>query len=117
MFAPGSAGARVELVKRVALGMRKETFIEAISAIVHYEGVPALRALQVPTLLIAGAHDKVGKPEGMRQLVGLIPNARFACVEGAGHYAFAEQQDTYTDHVIGFVREVERAQARARAGS
>ena len=111
MFAPTSAGPRVDLVKRVALGMRKETFIAAISAIVHYEGVPALRALQVPTLLIAGAHDKVGRPEGMRGLVDIIPDARFACIDDAGHYAFAEQQDAFTARVVGFVREVERARA------
>ena len=117
MFAPASAGPRVELVKRVALGMRKETFIAAISAIVRYEGVPALRALQVPTLLVAGAHDKVGRPEGMRGLVNIIPNARFICVEGAGHYAFAEQQDIFTDHVLGFVREVERARTPAAGGA
>ena len=115
MFAPTSAGPRVDLVKRVALGMRKETFIAAISAIVHYEGVPALRALQVPTLLIAGAHDKVGRPEGMRTLVDIIPDARFVCVDGAGHYAFAEQQDAFTAHVLGFVREVERARGASAA--
>lgn len=104
MFAPGSAGPRVEWVRQVALGMRKETFISAISAIVHYEGVPALKALRLPVLLIAGAHDKVGKPEGMRAMTRFIPHARFVCVEGAGHYAFAEQQDTFTGHVLDFIR-------------
>jgi len=116
MFAPTSAGPRVDQVKRVALGMRKETFIAAISAIVHYEGVPALRALRVPTLLVAGAHDKVGRPEGMRKLVDLIPDARFVCIDGAGHYAFAEQQDVFVGHVVGFVREVAQRHATARDG-
>lgn len=116
MFAPTSAGPRVDQVKRVALGMRKETFIAAISAIVHYEGVPALRALRLPTLLVAGAHDKVGRPEGMRKLVDLIPDARFVCIDGAGHYAFAEQQDVFVGHVVGFVREVAQRHATARDG-
>ena len=61
----------------------------------------------------AGAHDKVGRPEGMRKLVDLIPDARFVCIDDAGHYAFAEQQDVFVSHVVGFVREV--AQRRAAA--
>lgn len=103
MFAPGSSGPRVELVRRIALSTSPETFVAAISAIVHYEGVPALRALKVPVLLVAGAHDKVGKPEAMQAMTRFVPHARFVCIDGAGHYAFAEQQDTFNSHVLGFI--------------
>lgn len=103
MFAPGSKGPKVELVREVALSTAPETFVAAISAIVHYEGVPALRALKVPVLLVAGAHDKVGKPDAMQGMTRFIPHARFVCIDGAGHYAFAEQQDTFNTHVLGFI--------------
>ena len=51
----------------------------------------------------------------MRGLVDIIPDARFACIDDAGPYAFAEQQDAFTAHVVGFVREVERARAASAA--
>lgn len=105
MFAPGSAGHRVDLVKQVALATHAETFVAAISAIVHYEGVPALRALKLPVLLMAGAHDKVGKPEAMSRMVDFIPHARYVCIDGAGHYAFAEQQDVFNRHLLEFIRQ------------
>jgi pimeloyl-ACP methyl ester carboxylesterase len=106
MFAPGSQGPKVDLVKEVALSTSKETFIAAISAIVNYEGVPALRAVRCPTLLLAGAHDKVGKPEAMAKMVDFIPHAGYARIEGAGHYAFAEQQDVFNQHLLAFISAV-----------
>jgi pimeloyl-ACP methyl ester carboxylesterase len=103
MFAPGSEGPRVELVREVALSTSPDTFVAAISAIVHYEGVPALKALEAPVLLMAGAHDKVGKPESMHGMTRFIPHARYVCIEGAGHYAFAEQQETFLSHLLDFI--------------
>lgn len=105
MFAPGSQGPRVDLVKRVALSTPPLTFIDAITAIVKHDGMPALSALRLPVLLLAGAHDKVGRPESMRALVDVVQSARFACIDGAGHYAFAEQQDSFVQHLLGFIRQ------------
>lgn len=104
MFSPGSSGPLVDLVKSVALGMRAETFCAAIEAITLYDGEETLRNLAVPTLLIAGEDDKVGRPEGMRELAQVIPNARFACISGAGHYAFAEQPEAFNRALLDFLR-------------
>lgn len=107
MFAPGSQGPLVDLVKETALGMRTETFCAAIEAITRYDGEGNLRRVKVPTLLIAGEADKVGRPEGMKSLTGLIPNARFVCIPNAGHYAFAEQPEAFNAALLGFLDEVE----------
>lgn len=104
MFAPTSAGPRVQLVKEVALATSKETFIAAISAIVHYEGVPTLKSLDLPTLLLAGAFDKVGNPAAMEKMAGWMKQARYACIADAAHYAFAEQQDVFNGHLCEFIR-------------
>ena len=114
MFAPGSQGPKVELVREVALSTRKETFVAAISAIVHYEGVPALRAIHCPTLLVAGAHDKVGKPEAMARMVEFVPHANYVQIDHAGHYAFAEQQDVFNQHLLAFIAEVQAKQRAAQ---
>lgn len=105
IFAPGSAGPAVELVRETAANTPADTFVEAIRAITLYEGVPILKQVRQPTLLIAGAHDKVGVPEQMAALVQFIPHARFVCIEGAGHYAFAEQHAVFNEHLLRFVRE------------
>ncbi|UUZ66594.1 alpha/beta hydrolase (plasmid) [Polaromonas sp. P1-6] len=104
MFAPGSAGTMVDLVKEVALGTSADTFIAAITAIVNYEGVDTLQKVKVPTLLLAGAHDKVGRPDGMEKIKTFIPQADFVCIPDAAHYAFAEQHALFNQHLIDFLR-------------
>lgn len=115
MFAPGSKGPLVDRVIRYASGMRSETFCSAIEAIVRYDGIDTLKRVTVPTLLIAGEADKVGRPESMRGLTELIPHARFVCIPNAGHYAFAEQPQAFNQALIGFVRDVEAGRAAAAA--
>jgi len=105
MFAPGSAGPMVDLVREVALGTPVDTFCSAIQAIVDYEGVENLKSVKVPTLLLAGAHDKVGRPEGMQAIQKqFIPHADYACLPGSAHYAFAEQHELFNEHLLHFIR-------------
>lgn len=111
MFSPGSSGPLVDLVKDVALGMRAETFCAAIEAITLYEGEDTLHNIAVPTLLIAGEDDKVGRPDGMRALAEVIPNAQFVSIPGAAHYAFAEQPEAFNAALLDFLRTSVPAQA------
>lgn len=104
MFAPGSSGPLVELVREVALGTATETFIASIQAIVDYEGVQSLRNVKVPTLLLAGQHDKVGRPDGMLNIkTSFIPHAQFRLLPKSGHYGFAEQPELFNQHLLDFV--------------
>lgn len=106
MFAPGSGGPLVELVRETALATSRETFIAAIGAIVNYDGVQTLRSVKVPTLLLAGQHDKVGRPDGMRNIkASFIPHARFHVLPNSGHYAFAEEPEMFNRHLLDFMRE------------
>lgn len=109
MFAPGSAGPLVERVREVALGTANDTFCAAIEAIVNYNGEANLRAVKVPTLLLAGRHDKVGRPEGMQNIrSAFIPHAQFECLPNSGHYAFAEEPDLFNEHLLKFIGQVAR---------
>ena len=105
MFAPGSKGGMVDLVREVALSTNADTFCAAITAITQYDGEPNLKKLHVPTLLLAGEYDKVGRPEGMQSIQAhLVPHAEYICIPGAAHYAFAEQHDIFNQHLLNFIR-------------
>lgn len=105
MFAKGSCGPMVDLVRGVALSTKADTFCSAIEAIVAYEGASNLRNVRVPTLLLAGAQDKVGRPEGMENIRNkFVPHADYFCIQDAGHYAFAEQHEVFNQHLLGFIR-------------
>ena len=106
MFAPGSRGPLVDLVREVALSTSTETFIASIEAIVQYEGVETLRKVKVPTLLLAGQFDKVGRPDGMENIQkSFIPHAQFHLLPQSGHYGFAEQPELFNQHLLSFIRQ------------
>ncbi len=106
MFAPGSNGPKVDLVRSVALSTAADTFCSAIEAIVRYDGMPNIRNLtKVPLLLLAGQHDKVGRPEGMQAIKAEhVPQADYACLPHSGHYAFAEEHELFNQHLLQFIR-------------
>lgn len=107
MFAPGSSGPLVECVRSVALNSPADTFCAAIEAITLYDGEPNLRGIRVPTLLLAGQHDKVGRPEGMENVKrNFIPHAHFHCLPNSGHYSFAEEPELFNQHLFDFIRQL-----------
>lgn len=103
MMGPEAAGEDVDTVVRVVAGTPTDTFRAAIRAIVEYDAEAALTA---PTLVIAGSVDPIGRPEDMKTLAAHLPDARYHCIDGAGHYAWAEKPAEFDAHLIGFVRSV-----------
>ena len=103
MMGPNSSGEAVDLVKRVTADTPDDTFREAIRAIVEYDGQPTLRAINAPTLCIAGEHDPVGRPDMMEALADNIPGGEYYCVKGAAHYAWAEYPDLFNAALLPFL--------------
>ena len=64
-------------------------------------------AIDAPTLVICGTEDKVTPPVLSRELAELIPGARYAGIEGAGHIGNLEKPDEFNRLVAEFITEVE----------
>jgi pimeloyl-ACP methyl ester carboxylesterase len=62
-----------------------------------------LGRIDVPTLVLWGAADRIVTPEYGRAYAGLIPNARFEVMEAAGHHPEIEQADDFADRVARFL--------------
>ncbi|HUB13545.1 MAG TPA: alpha/beta hydrolase [Acetobacteraceae bacterium] len=62
-----------------------------------------LSRIAVPTLVLWGASDRIVTPEYGRCYAGLIPGARFAVIDAAGHHPEMEQPETFIDHVTAFI--------------
>ncbi|MDH7794651.1 MULTISPECIES: alpha/beta hydrolase [unclassified Beijerinckia] len=116
MFGPKASGPMVDLVTQVAGSTEADTFRSSILAIMAYDGRDTLKQLRLPTLLIAGECDGVGRPEGMRGAAALVPDSEFAVVSGAGHYGWAENQGEFNSAVFDFIqRRVAKAKESAHA--
>ena len=75
--------------------------IEAMAEVAD-EGVETLRKVTVPTLLLAGQYDKVGRPDGMKNIKkSFIPHARFHRPGGArDHDHLAAYQSEFHDQAV-----------------
>jgi pimeloyl-ACP methyl ester carboxylesterase len=64
-----------------------------------------LRRIAVPTQVLWGAGDRIVTPDYGRAYAALIPGARFAAIEEAGHHPELEQPRAFVDHVAQFLRQ------------
>jgi len=64
-----------------------------------------LGRIAVPTLLVWGASDGVVTPDYGRAYSRLIPESRFALIEGAGHHPEIEQPEAFVEQVAAFLAE------------
>jgi pimeloyl-ACP methyl ester carboxylesterase len=62
-----------------------------------------LPRINVPTQVIWGASDRIVTPTYGRAFASLIPGARFAVIDQAGHQPEIEQPDVFIDHVTTFL--------------
>jgi pimeloyl-ACP methyl ester carboxylesterase len=61
-----------------------------------------LHRIDVPTLVVWGASDRLVTPSYGRALAGFIPGARFVAIEAAGHGPNMEQPQKFVELVGGF---------------
>jgi pimeloyl-ACP methyl ester carboxylesterase len=64
-----------------------------------------LRRISVPTLVLWGQRDRIVAPDYGRAYSALIPNARFAAIDAAGHHPELEQPRVFVDHIAQFLQE------------
>ncbi|MCW2093055.1 UNVERIFIED_ORG: pimeloyl-ACP methyl ester carboxylesterase [Rhodococcus erythropolis] len=112
MMGPGAAGPLVDRVIEVVTEMPSEVFLSSMDAIIAYDGMPALRELTVPTLLLAGEFDTACPPADMALMAERIPDSEMQVLAGVGHYPFAEAPDSYHEILLDFLsRRVTRTSA------
>jgi 3-oxoadipate enol-lactonase len=65
-----------------------------------------VRALHLPTLLIAGEHDVITPPAMIKMFQSYIPHARLAEVAGSGHSVYFEKPEEFNRVVLEFFADV-----------
>jgi 3-oxoadipate enol-lactonase len=106
MLGPGAAGPEVDLVRAIASATPVATVQKAVKAVQAYpesEAVAKIKAIGVPTLLVAGEVDQTGHSAGMKRVADMIPGAEFGIVAGSGHYPWAENPADFNRILFGFL--------------
>jgi 3-oxoadipate enol-lactonase len=79
------------------------TYRAAIQALVKFEQRAALPTITVPTLCLAGEHDKTAPPEVLRRMAQKIVAAEYECISGVGHLMGFEQEAPFHEAVLNYL--------------
>lgn len=75
----------------------------ALHALVQFEQRAALPTITVPTLCVAGEHDRTAAPAVVRRMAEKIPGATYSEMPGAGHLMNFEQPDAFAAVLSAFL--------------
>jgi pimeloyl-ACP methyl ester carboxylesterase len=76
------------------------TRIDAMRMLRDFDLRPVLPDVPVPTVVVAGSHDRLTPLPGNEVIADLIPDARLEVVPGMGHMLMFEAPDAVTDAIV-----------------
>ena len=79
------------------------TYRRALEALVTFDRRANLPNIAVPTLLIAGEHDRNAPPAVMKKMAGSIPRSTYIELAGVGHLQNLEAPDDFDGLVLNFL--------------
>jgi len=88
--------------RRALAGVPSHTLKDTLRAVARLDLRPRLACVTSPTLVLCGGDDRHNLPLG-RDLAAVLPDARFAVVEGGGHVANLDAPDAFTSLVDEFL--------------
>lgn len=104
MLAPGTSDVVVARAAGIMARVAESTYRAALAAIVSFNRLAELAAIDVPTLCLAGEHDAVAPVKVMRRMAEKISGAEFQVLPGAGHIANMETPEAFNAAVVEFLQ-------------
>lgn len=104
MVAPGYQGPGLAQALACMGSITPSAYKAALGALVRFEQRAALPTITVPTLCVAGEHDRTASPTVVQRMAEKIPNAQYQCLPGAGHLLTFEQPERFADALLPFLR-------------
>jgi len=97
--------AELAVWREMLVNSPPEGYIGSCVAIRDANTEAAARSIGVPTLVMCGAQDLATPPETVSALADIVPGARFAMIDGAGHLPCIETPAMVALHIGGFLKE------------
>ena len=90
---------------RAVMGRVPEvTYRAALQAIAGFDRRAELAAIHVPTLVLAGEHDRTAPPEVMQRMAARICGSEFVRLPNAGHIANVEVPAAFNAAILDFLQ-------------
>jgi 3-oxoadipate enol-lactonase len=103
MVGPGSLPEGVRLATHCMAQVPPSTYRRALEALVTFDRRANLAQISVPTLLVAGEHDRNAPPAVMKKMAEAIPNSTYIEMRGIGHLQNLEAPDDFDGLLLNFL--------------
>lgn len=103
LVGPGSLPEGVRLAQHCMGMVNPATYRRALDAMVGFDRRASLAQIHVPTLLVAGEHDRLAPPEAMREMGRQITSSTFLALRGIGHLPNLEAPEDFDGAVLNFL--------------
>ena len=100
---PGSLPEGVQLATHCMSLVPPATYRRALEALVTFDRRANLSQVAVPTLLVAGEHDRNAPPAVMKKMAEQIPRSTFIEMRGIGHLQNLEAPDEFDGFLLNFL--------------
>ena len=102
MTPPDTSEQAIAALAAVAAGARAEGLRDAGRLMQETDNAAIAALVDVPVAIFAGGRDPVVKPEQLRRLRDVLPNASLTTFPLAGHASYAEYPNLYNDALRTF---------------
>ncbi len=103
MIGPGALPEGVRLAQHCMGLVNPSTYRRALEALVTFDRRANLPHIHVPTLLLAGEHDRNAPPAVMRKMSQAIAGSTFLEMPGVGHLQNLEAPEAFDAAVLNFL--------------
>ena len=103
MVGPGSLPEGIQLATHCMSLVSPATYRRALEALVTFDRRANLPRIDVPTLLIAGEHDRNAPPAVMKKMADAIPRSTYIEMKGIGHLQNLEAPDDFDGFLLNFL--------------
>jgi 3-oxoadipate enol-lactonase len=103
MVGPGSLPEGVKLATHCMSLVPASTYRRALEALVTFDRRANLPAINVPTLVVAGEHDRNAPAAVMKKMADAIPRSTFIEMHGIGHLQNLEAPEDFDGLLLNFL--------------
>jgi pimeloyl-ACP methyl ester carboxylesterase len=108
LVGPGSLPEGVRLATHCMGLVPAATYRRALECIVTFDRHRNLADIHVPTLLVAGEHDRNAPPQVMKKMADAIADSTYIVMKGVGHLQNLEAPDDFDGLLLNFLALPER---------
>jgi pimeloyl-ACP methyl ester carboxylesterase len=101
-FAGSESWQQIEHVTRLGVKAWPAVLARGMLGMLQYDATATLKAIMVPTLVVAGDRDPVCKPEASQRMHREIAGSQLALLKSAKHMGLLEHHNDFAGHVSHF---------------